>query len=706
MKKIILYIIFVIIPFGGYCQSINEQTAQKVAEVVLKTDKPNLNNQVFEKKIPVGLNNDTLYYIFTYPGGGFAIISADSSAPPVLGHCKTGEYDTAKMPSGLLYLLNSYKYWIDSLRKNNVQPTTQLKEDWAGYSSPSLVTNSESGYVISPMLQTQWGQDYNEDCPSNCPAGCTAVAMAQILKYWACRINPTGYVSYDGLGYIGATAYIGAAYYDWKDMSLYVADTNNELLIFNAGASCRTHYNHNGSESTPKRARNGFVDFWGISSNADVKWRISHLSNWNDMIKNELFQGRPVLYSGGSLSSGGHSWVIDGYENGLFWCNWGWDGDYDGLYSIGKFNTQNGSFNQLESAIFNVYPVKSEGVAEPELTAQTFSYNPEGYTITIPDAFGATSYQWSCSHGTIQGSGTSATLFSDCNSTVSVKAYNSRCQIYSYTNSKLISIKYGPITGSSSVCSSSTIFTLNNRPTSTTVSWLHSSNLNYISGQGTDNYTVQAASSNVSGTGWVKAIISSSCGNDTIEKNVWVGVPSNPSLITTPPLTQVGSNSIIQVMGLALGAENYNWTVAGGTITSGQGTSNIWIQTVSCTPIRPVDLYIQLVASNSCGNSARATLNIPFDCSGGPSPLLVSPNPASQTLNVEVVDTSSRAKNQTINKAFTVQMFDPYNKVVFQKQETLRRFSINVNGYRPGIYYLRVIKANKVYAKKIIISPH
>ena len=192
MKKIILYTVFLAIPFWGYCQRINEKTALNVAEKVLRIDKPYLKNPVFGKRIPVGLKNDTLYYIFTYPDGGFAIISADSSAPPVLGHCKKGKYDPAKMPSGLIYLLNKYKYWIYSLRKNKAKQTKHIKEQWARYLNPESV-NSESDYVIPHMLQTKWGQigGYNQFCPSNCYAGCTAVAMAQILKYWACRINPT-----------------------------------------------------------------------------------------------------------------------------------------------------------------------------------------------------------------------------------------------------------------------------------------------------------------------------------------------------------------------------------------------------------------------------------------------------------------------------------------------------------------------------------
>ena len=255
------------------------------------------------------------------------------------------------------------------------------------------------------------------------------------------------------------------------------------------------------------------------------------------------------------------------------------------------------------------------------------------------------------------------------------------------------------VTGPSPVCISGSVFTLNNRPTGTTVSWTNSNNLSYVSGQGTDNYTVKAFSSTTSGMGWVKAIVNSGYGNDTVERSVWVRVPSTPTIIS--PYPKVGLNSLIEVNAVGPGAENYNWSVGGGTITSGQGTSDIWIMTSSTCLY---DLTIRLTTSNACGSSAQAMKSIPFDCSGGITPLSVSPNPASQTITVELTDTTSTTTNHAVNEAFTVQLFDAYNKPVYQTREISRRFTINVSGYRPGIYYLRVIKGNKVYSKKVIIT--
>lgn len=79
---------------------------------------------------------------------------------------------------------------------------------------------------------------------------------------------------------------------------------------------------------------------------------------------------------------------------------------------------------------------------------------------------------------------------------------------------------YGPILGSDLVCTSNSTFTITNRPSGTTVTWTKSSNLQYVSGQGTNSYIVKAASSSTYGSGWVQATI---YGNVTIREYVWVG---------------------------------------------------------------------------------------------------------------------------------------------------------------------------------------
>jgi len=170
------------------------------------------------------------------------------------------------------------------------------------------------------------------------------------------------------------------------------------------------------------RARDGFVNNWGLSPSADVKWRISHLSNWQDMLEDELDLGRPILYAGYTSPyppsfppglPGGHAWVIDGYRNinGTFSCKWGWYQTHDGWYNLGNFDPpgNSGPYNEFEKAIFNVYP-EQQRITGPDIVCSsnsTFSLNnlPDGAAVT-----------WTAS-GTVtpgSGNGANATFHSTC----------------------------------------------------------------------------------------------------------------------------------------------------------------------------------------------------------------------------------------------------------------------------------------------------
>ncbi len=64
-----------------------------------------------------------------------------------------------------------------------------------------------------------------------------------------------------------------------------------------------------------------------------------------NVVVSHLKAGNPVMMSALSICSpGGHAWVFDGYykKNGsyFFHCNWGWDGNGDGYYLSGVFDTR------------------------------------------------------------------------------------------------------------------------------------------------------------------------------------------------------------------------------------------------------------------------------------------------------------------------------------------------------------------------------
>lgn len=56
-------------------------------------------------------------------------------------------------------------------------------------------------------------------------------------------------------------------------------------------------------------------------------------AQWREILKNELRNGRPILYTGYTVNIGGHAFVIDGFdEDDRFHINWGYGGAYDGNY--------------------------------------------------------------------------------------------------------------------------------------------------------------------------------------------------------------------------------------------------------------------------------------------------------------------------------------------------------------------------------------
>ncbi|RPH31616.1 MAG: hypothetical protein EHM93_12710, partial [Bacteroidales bacterium] len=115
----------------------------------------------------------------------------------------------------------------------------------------------------------------------------------------------------------------------------------------------------------------------------------------------------------------------------------------------------------------------------------------------------------------------------------------------------------GPITGPSEICSSSVTFTINNLLPGCSVAWDKSSNLNLTPIPNSNQANVSA---NGSGSGWVKATITSSCGQVPVQKTIWVGTRT-PGPITIgfdfPP------GRITAIINPVPSATTYKWYLDG-----------------------------------------------------------------------------------------------------------------------------------------------
>ena len=78
------------------------------------------------------------------------------------------------------------------------------------------------------------------------------------------------------------------------------------------------------------------------------------LTEYRIILKDQLENGKPILYSGFSdeYGNGGHAWNIDGYQNNNMHCNWGWGGWNNGYFNLVTMN----GFDTWQNALLNIIP--------------------------------------------------------------------------------------------------------------------------------------------------------------------------------------------------------------------------------------------------------------------------------------------------------------------------------------------------------------
>ena len=345
-------------------------------------------------------NGSISYYIICFSDGGYVYISSDNAAVPILGYSLDAIYDESDLPPAYLWWMEKYSKEIEYIKQNNLPNDSTILE-WTDIETKNFTKSINS---INPLVTSLWGQSTNNsgNCGSNnsiaynksclyfggcncnhCAAGCVAVAMAQVMRKWQHPAYPT-YSHYDWCNMPNELYY-----YSDNDCSDIIEADAIAKLIADCGDKAEMGYCDGpdcSSSSYPWKARNAFVDHFGYSSDADLKWRIYYLKKkWIKMLKDDLDFSYPLIYSGGETTGGGHTFVIDGYSDNNFHINWGWKGYCNGYYAMGALNADNSSFNQYESAIFNLHPNASiDCSVDRFICLANTNNNPVGRIIISP----------------------------------------------------------------------------------------------------------------------------------------------------------------------------------------------------------------------------------------------------------------------------------------------------------------------------------
>ena len=399
----------------AFAKQIDEQTAKQVGQVFLsgKTDakvQKSLDN--LELVYKVGANSSgnhksteqtTYFYVFNAENG-FVIVAGEDNVSPILGYSYENTFDPDNMPPNLIEWLKGYEEQIRYVIEQNVSATEQVQKEWNNYYNNTLPSVRKSGSV-APLVAAKWGQGspYNAFCPGSgsnkSVTGCVATAMAIIMKYWSYPVVGSGSNSYTPPNYTSNPLSVdfGSTTYLWDSMPTTGVSTARQTqkdavatLMYHCGVSVEMDYNtsaQGGSGAVTNgdyypTAEYALKTFFGYKSTLKTVSKPSVTTQgWIDTLKNELDEGRPILYSGrNSSGTTGHAFVCDGYnEDGKFHFNWGWESSYDGYFALTALNpgtggegSGDGVYTYSQRAIIGIEP--PEGIVNDTIKLRLSSF--------------------------------------------------------------------------------------------------------------------------------------------------------------------------------------------------------------------------------------------------------------------------------------------------------------------------------------------
>lgn len=319
-------------------------------------------------------SDEPVLYVVGNEGHGYVIVSAEqSTCKNILAYSDSPISGKAEnYPEPLKYWLREYAQQVEFLRKQSASPRK------------NSYSEAQGTVVVAPLLGTiEWDQEepYNNLCPQKgderCPAGCLATALAQIMRFHQWPKQGTGKTEYEWYNTF-LEADFSQSVYHWDLMhdNYYEEEYSQESkdaiakLMSDVGIALKMDYGTNGSSAYDEDIPNALVNYFGYDKGLVYEKRISEYSEssknngewWNQMLREELDEGRPIYYAG-TMSSGrtkeGHAFVCDGYDSeGYFHFNLGWGGYGNGWFLTSAINPESDTkgYNGSQTAFTHIQP--------------------------------------------------------------------------------------------------------------------------------------------------------------------------------------------------------------------------------------------------------------------------------------------------------------------------------------------------------------
>lgn len=338
----------------------------------------------------LGQSQQPTYYVLGGLNGGFVIASADDRALPVLGYADQGEFDIYDMPDNMRDLLDTYSAEIAAL-----DAPAQTDAPRPVRHGRKYLAEGEIKPFVRPLLgKILWdqGKPYNDQCPEvtqngkkkTCFTGCAATAIAQILRFHQWPVQGVGEHAYRSKTY-GLSQHVNFAEhtYDWAHMLENYSTTSYDdtqaqavaTLMHDCGVASDMDYSPVGSGTYNERIAYALINHFDYDSGIQLLEReIYTQKEWDDILRTELSQERPI-YITGANDKAGHAFVCDGFdEEGFFHINWGWSGKSNGYFKLTALTPESqgaggsyAGYNYTQNVIIGIKPQAHGETQKPYL---------------------------------------------------------------------------------------------------------------------------------------------------------------------------------------------------------------------------------------------------------------------------------------------------------------------------------------------------
>ena len=402
MRKLQIASLLLLACLSANADPITRQQAEKQAAAFLLQQNPQATlKTAVAHKAPRKVNgqastDQAYYYVFnTEDSKGFVVVSGDDMAVPILAYSTEGSFNENDIPDNMRAWLKGYEKEIAWAQENGYQPaSTTTSNNFNKFNGPvsafEKVKLTATKKDVAYMVKTTWdqGSPYYNQCRFNnrsCYTGCVATAMAQVMYYWGVTGRNgqkfqhgctalDGYTTETNKYSVGALSAVSQ--FSWSDMTTSAPSTTNAKnavaqLMRYCGQSVFMDYTPSGSGASSLDIPAALINNFGYDKGAvHVERSKFSVSEWEDLIYNELANGRPVLMDGVDFDElVGHEFICDGYQasSNKFHFNWGWSGSYNSTYCAlsalapggtgsGGTSSGNGNYTPMQGAVIGIQP--------------------------------------------------------------------------------------------------------------------------------------------------------------------------------------------------------------------------------------------------------------------------------------------------------------------------------------------------------------